>query len=200
MMTLWSSRTILGVLVGVGLWPTLVLTALGADDAAAHVDPLSFDPDLAWFTLVVFAVLLLVLTKFAWKPLLAGLDERERTMARMMDEAQRNQAQAEEKLQAYEQRLAEAAAAAHEMMLQARRDATAAGEQLLEEARVQAQRERQQALTAIETAKQAAVEQIAEQSTQLAFTLARKMIHRELNPHDHATLVRESLEQFPSKN
>ncbi|MCU0960768.1 MAG: F0F1 ATP synthase subunit B [Pirellulaceae bacterium] len=200
MKTQWNRRTVVGALVGVGLWPSLLMTALGADDAAAHVDPLSFDPDLAWFTLVVFIVLLLVLTKFAWKPLLAGLDERERTMARMIDEAQRNHALAEEKLQAYEQRLAEAAAAAHEMMLQARREATAAGDQLLEEARAQAQRERQQALTAIETAKQAAVEQIAEQSTQLAFTLARKVIHREINPHDHAVLIRESLEQFPSKN
>ncbi len=196
---LWSRPAVVGVLAGVGLWPSLVATALGADEAAA-VNPLKLDPDLAWFTLVVFGVLLLVLTRFAWKPLLAGLDARERSMARMIDEAQRNQALAAEKLRAYERQLAEAATAAHDMMRQARRDATAAGDQLLESARRQAQRERQQALAEIDTAKRVAVEQIAERSTQLAFTLARKVIHRELNPHDHAALIREALEQFPSEN
>lgn len=189
----------LRVLIGVSVWPFLWATALGADESEA-VNPLITDPDLAVYTLVVFVVLLLLLTKFAWKPLLAGLDARERTMARMMDEARRNQAAAAEKLQAYEQRLAEAASAAQDLLQQARRDASAAGDRLLEAARAQAQRERQQALAEIDTARQAAVEQIAERSTQLAFSLARKMIHRELNPEDHAALIREALEQFPSKN
>ncbi len=95
---------------------------------------------------------------------------------------------------------AEATAAAQDLLRQARQDAAAAGAQLLDAARAQTQRERQQALAEIDTAKQVAVEQIVEQSTQLAFTLARKMILRELNPHDHAALIREALEQFPSTN
>ena len=55
-------------------------------------------------------------------------------------------------------------------------------------------------LTDIATAKNAAVQEIAEQSADLAFTLARKLIQKELNPDDHAALIRESLDQFPSEN
>jgi F-type H+-transporting ATPase subunit b len=172
--------------------------AAGASNSS--VNPLSIDPDLAWFTLVVFVLLLMVLTKFAWKPLMKGLEQREQTIANMIDEAKRNNEDAAAKLRAYEQKLAEAATEAHEVMLQARRDAVAAGEKLLEDARAGADRERQRALTDIEAAKNAAVQHIADQSANLAFSLARKLIHKELRPEDHAALIRESLEQFPSEN
>jgi len=56
------------------------------------------------------------------------------------------------------------------------------------------------ALADIEAAKNTAVQQIADQSTKLAFALARKLIHKELRPEDHTALIRESLEQFPSEN
>ena len=186
-----------------GTWQAAVVSAVAAEVAGAEsnaTNPLTFDPDLAWFTLIVFVVLLLVLTKFAWKPLLAGLERREQTIANMIEEAKRNHDAAAQKLQAYEQKLAAATAEVQNVMAQARRDATAAGEQLISEAREEAHRERQRALAEIEAAKNAAVQQIANQSANLAFTLARKLIHKELKPEDHTALIRESLEQFPSEN
>ncbi|MHB0955304.1 MAG: F0F1 ATP synthase subunit B [Pirellulaceae bacterium] len=186
-----------------GAWHTgmvAVMAAEAGDAQSQGVNPLTIDPDLAWFTLVVFVVLLLVLTKFAWKPLMAGLEQRERTIANMIDEAKRSHDEAGLKLQAYEQKLAAAAAEAHEVLVQARRDAAAAGDKMLESARAEANRERLRALADIEVAKNSAVQQIADQSTQLAFSLARKLIHKELRPEDHTALIRESLEQFPSEN
>lgn len=186
-----------------GTWHLSALLAWASEAAGApdaQVNPLTVDPDLAWFTLVVFVLLLAVLTKFAWKPLMKGLEQREHTIANMIDEAKRNNEEAAAKLQAYEQKLAEAAAQAHEVILQARRDAVAAGEKLVEVARAGADRERQRALADIEAAKNAAVQQIADQSATLAFSLARKLIHKELKPEDHSALIRETLEQFPSEN
>ena len=48
---------------------------------AANTNPLSFDPDLALWTLGVFVLLLLILKKFAWGPIVAGLDKREHKIA-----------------------------------------------------------------------------------------------------------------------
>jgi F-type H+-transporting ATPase subunit b len=184
------------------VWQAGLVSAWATEGGANPnaVNPLTFDPDLAWFTLIVFVGLLLVLTKFAWKPLLAGLERREQTIANMIDEAKRNQDAAQQRLEAYEQKLAAAAAEAHTILTQARRDAMAAGEQLVGQAREEANRERQRALDDIDAAKNAAVRQIADQSASLAFTLARKLIHKELKPEDHTALIRESLEQFPSEN
>jgi len=191
------------VLLVLATWQAGLASALSAEGGGAGsnaTNPLTIDPDLAWFTLIVFVLLLLVLSKFAWKPLLAGLARREQTIANLIDEAKRNQEEAQQRLAAYEQKLAAAAAEAHGVVAQARREATAAGEQMLERAREEANRERQRALTDIEAAKNAAVAQIADQSANLAFTLARKLIQKELRPEDHTALIRESLEQFPSEN
>ncbi len=147
-----SSATVL-----LGAWQAGIVAAVAAEAGGGapsnSINPLTFDPDLAWFTFIVFVVLLLVLTKFAWKPLLAGLEQRERTIAQMIDDAKRSHDEAAQKLQAYEQKLTEAASEAHEVLVQARRDAAAAGEKMLEAARADANRERLRALADIEAAK-----------------------------------------------
>jgi F-type H+-transporting ATPase subunit b len=180
-------------------WQVGLLSALASEGATAE-NPLSWDPDLAIFTGIIFLCLLAVLTLFAWKPLMAGLDQREQSIADMIQKAELGSEEAARKLQQYEQKLEEAAVEAQEVAAQARRNAAAASEKMLEEARADADRERQRALSDIETAKDAAVKEIADQSANLAFTLARKLIHKELSPEDHAALIRESLEQFPSEN
>jgi F-type H+-transporting ATPase subunit b len=179
-------------------WPVAAAAAESAQGSS--VNPLSVDPDLAIFTMVVFLVLLLVLSKLAWKPLIAGLDQRERSIADMIRDAERNQQESAERLREYERKLQAAAVEAQEIVTRARRDAEVVGQQLLAEAREDARRERLRALADIDTAKNAAVREIARQSADLAFTLARKLIRKELKPEDHALLVRESLRQFPSEN
>ncbi len=177
-----------------------VLTAAAAEGGANATNPLTVDPDLAIFTLVIFLLLLVVLYLLAWKPLMAGLDQRERSIANLIDDAKRGSDEAAQKLAQYQQQLASAAVEAQGIVEQARRDAHQAGERLIAEARGEADRQRQRALADIEAAKNAAVQQIADQSAHMAFTLARKLIQKELNPADHAALIRESLEQFPSEN
>ena len=195
-------NAVLMVIVLLGTWQAGLLPLLAADveESNRAVNPLTVDPDLAIFTAVVFLLLLAFLTKFAWRPLMAGLDERERSIAQMIEEAKRGSEQAAEKLRQYEEKLQAASAETQEILVQARRDAHAAGDKMLADARAEADRERQRALGDIESAKNAAVKEIASQSADLAFTLARKMIHRDLKPEDHAALIRESLEQFPSEN
>ncbi len=180
-------------------WQAGMLPALGAGNSSSG-NPLTGDPDLAIFTFIVFVLLLAVLYAMAWKPLMAGLDQREKSIADMIDSAKSSSDEAAKKLEQYEQRLSAAAVEAQEIVDQARRDAETAGEKLITEARAGAERERQRALTDITAAKNAAVQEIADQSAGLAFSLARKLIQKELNPEDHAALIRESLQQFPSEN
>ncbi len=167
---------------------------------SASTNPLTADPDLAIFTAVVFLLLLAFLSKFAWRPLMDGLDKREKSIRDMIEDAERSNAAAAERMSEYEQKLRSAAEEAQEIVAEARRDAKVTGEKLVEEAREVAERERQRALSDIESAKHAAVKEIAGQGADLAFTLAGKLIHRELRPDDHATLIRESLDKFPSEN
>jgi F0F1-type ATP synthase membrane subunit b/b' len=54
--------------------------------------------------------------------------------------------------------------------------------------------------TEIESAKQAAMSELSQKSTDIAFGLARKVIGRELKSSDHEQLVRDALSRLPSSS
>ena len=74
--------------------------------ASGEANPLEFKSDLAIWTGVVFAVLLAVLWKFAWKPIAEGLDKREKQIADQIAEAERHNQDARQLLADYQQKLA----------------------------------------------------------------------------------------------
>ncbi|HEX4144023.1 MAG TPA: F0F1 ATP synthase subunit B [Pirellulales bacterium] len=166
-------------------------------------DPLSVDPDLALWTLVVFVVLLAVLWKFAWGPILAGLEKREHAIAHEIADAKHQHEEANALVAKYEARLAAAGDEVRALLDEGRRDAESAKQTILAEAKSAAEAERIRALREIESATDGALRSLAERSAQLAVELAGKIVRRNLTPADHARLVDEAVEKFtvnPSKN
>lgn len=179
--------------------------AEGGDLSHANASPdqgsiVEIKADTAIYSFIVFLLLMVVVTKFAWRPIMEGLDKRESSIAAMIDEAKQSAEKAQASLKEYEARLAAATAETRDMLAQARQDAEAAKERIIAEAQSAAQREREKSLVEIRAAKEAAVREIAHQSVDTAFALARKIVHKELRPADHSALIQESLAQFPSKN
>ncbi|MFO0869375.1 MAG: F0F1 ATP synthase subunit B [Pirellulales bacterium] len=156
--------------------------------------------DLAIYTFVVFLLLLGVLLKFGWKPIMAGLDKREQGIRDLIAQTERNSAEAAAALRQHQSQLAAAADEARELLSQARREAEKAREEILAEARTAAQRERDRALEDIAAAKNLALREIAQKSVNTAVGLAGRILQREVSTADHAALIQEALEQFPSRN
>lgn len=171
-----------------------VLLAKAGDDA--KVDPFKGDLDLMIFSILIFLGLLFLLTKFAWKPLLQALDQREKSIAENIEAAQRANAEAQETLKAYEQKLAAVAEQADAIVAEARKDAMAAKERIVAEANAAAQAQRDRALAEIKAAKDAAVRELAEKSAETAVGLAGSIIGRSLNKDDHRQLIEESINGF----
>ena len=113
---------------------TVVGFLASEEHAAGSPNPLEFSADLALFTLVVFLGLLVILGRFAWKPLIAGLDAREKNIAQQIESAQQANEKAAATLRQYEQRLAAAADEANKILAQARQEAVAAKDRILAEA------------------------------------------------------------------
>lgn len=166
----------------------------------ASTDPLSVDPDLAIWTFVVFVVLLAVLRKFAWGPLLKALEGREHHIADNIAQAERNHAEAKQLLAQYEQRLAQATNEVREMLEEARRDAEKAKQAILAEAKSGAEAERTRALRDIESATDSAMETLAQRSAQLAVDLAGKILQSKLTPAEHSRLIEEAMAKFPASS
>lgn len=178
--------------------------AHAAPTAAAAPDPLTVDPDLMIWTFVVFVVLMIVLSKFAWGPISEALEAREHAIEENIAAAQRANDEAKTLLADYERRLAQAHEEVRGILEEARRDAEHTKQSILTEARAEAQTERDRALRDIDLATDRAIKELAEQSANMAVGLAGRILRSQLGPQDQAQLVRDALTEFaaskPSAN
>ncbi|HEY2840802.1 MAG TPA: F0F1 ATP synthase subunit B [Pirellulales bacterium] len=174
----------------------------GGHDSAAHGDPspLAFNPSLAIWTLVVFALLLAVLWKFAWGPISQALDLREQKIADNIAAAEQCNLDAKRMLADYEAKLAGAREEVRAILEEARRDAEQAGQDLIAKARADAATEIERGKHEIETATSQALKELAETSANLAVDLAGRIVGAKLNAEDHANLITGALSNFPKGN
>lgn len=168
--------------------------------AAAEPNPLTFDPDLAIFTGIVFVVLLGVLGKFAWPVIIEALEVRERRIEEHIAAAEQKHRESQDLLAQHEQRLAQTAEEIRALMEEARRDAEATRNQILAEAKTAAQAEHDRAVREIRNATDGALKTLAETSAAQALDLAGKIVQQKLEPSDHDRLIREALGKFPNLN
>jgi F-type H+-transporting ATPase subunit b len=152
----------------------------------------------------VFFVLLVVLAKFAWRPIVEALDKREHHIAENIAAAQRAQDDAKKMLADYERKLSGAADEVRAMLEEARRDAEGTKQQIVAEAKSAAHAEHERAMREIRTATDAAVEELSQRSADLAVALAGKIVSTKLTGEERSRLVQESLSRFaaaaPSRN
>jgi len=167
------------------------------DLTAGPPQPLSVDPDLAIWTWAVFLLLLLVLAKFAWKPIVAALDERENNIAKNIEDAARQNEDARQLLAEYDRRLAAAQDQVRAILDDARRSAEQSQQEILAKGRAEAEAEMNRAKREIETATSVALKELAERSTDLAIELAGKIVRKELSAKDHAQMIQEAVGRFP---
>ncbi len=168
--------------------------------APVNTSPVELDPDLAVYTLVVFVILFVILSKFAWKPIAEALDRRERLIAEQIAAAERSQQEARRMLTEYEQKLAVAQDEVRGILDEARRDAVTTGQEIVAKAASEAEAEKNRALRDIDTAKVQAVKELSEQSARLAVMLAGKIVSSELDQNRHSQLISDALARFPAGN
>ncbi len=147
--------------------------------------------------LVIFGLLLAILGRYAWKPLLAQLHRREASIAEALRRSQEREQEAQELLKFYRARMAAAESDAGEVIARGRKEAAEAREQVLTAAREETARMTAQAKEEINRTKEAAVRELYSTAADVAVDLAERVIGKSLKDQDHARLVDESLEQLP---
>jgi F-type H+-transporting ATPase subunit b len=152
--------------------------------------------DLAIWTLVVFLVLLWVLGRYAWKPMLQGLEQRESTIRNELEQAQHERQEAQALNERWKAEMAKAQDQVRALLDEARRNAQHAAEDLLNKAKADAQAERERGRREIALATDQALQQIAAQTANLATLVSSKALRREMTPDDHRRLVDEALAEL----
>lgn len=148
----------------------------------------------------IFIGLVLLLRKFAWKPILESINERETSISNALSEAE----QARKEMAAIKddnQRVLKEARAEREALL---KEARQTGAQLVDQAKEDAKQEAQkimaQAQDAIKSEKQAAINDLKAQVASISVEIAEKMVHNELENKDkQLALVDKLLENVSLK-
>jgi F-type H+-transporting ATPase subunit b len=155
--------------------------------------PAWFQTDLAVWSFAVFLGLFGLLTKFAWKPIMEGLEKREQGIADTIAATQAANEDARRMLASYERRLAEATDEVRGMLEEARRDADATRQTIVAEARKAAEEEKARARHEIGLARDEAIAAIADRAGDLAVEVAGKFLREKLGRDDQARLIRDSV-------
>jgi F-type H+-transporting ATPase subunit b len=176
----------------------LLPAVAGASGEAAEHAPNLFAGDLgnAIWTLVIFGVLVLVLGKFAWGPILRTLQKREQFIRDSLEQARQDREEAAATLEEYTEKLQRCGEEAKALLSQGRREAEAARKQMLVEARQEANGVIDRAREEINLARDQAVKDLYDQAASLATKAAGMIVKRELRPEDHWDLIQESLGQL----
>ena len=173
--------------------------AWAADAEGGKTNLLAVDPWTVIVALVTFGLVLLVLAKYAWGPLLAGMKSREEKIQSALDEAQAANEQARALIGEYENKLAEAKDEAAAIAEEARRDALDIKNQIESEARASAEASVERAKIEIQRLSEGAWDTIVKDAAGIATQAAGKIIGRELTPEGHAELVHEVVAEFGRK-
>lgn len=171
------------------------LPALAGEAGAAKPGLMDVDPASAIVAIAVFVVLLVVLGKFAWGPILKGLKEREETIRKAVDDAKAASDRAQAVVQEYEARMAHAAEEAKAILEEAKRDAQALKAQIEASARSEAEAAKQRAVKEIDQARLAAWDTLVRDAAQLATEAASRIVHKSLDAAGHERLVADVVGQ-----
>ena len=154
------------------------------------------DPGLFIWTIIVFLVLLALLSKFAWKPLLQALDVRQQTIREALDDAQKAKLELERLNQESAAIVRQARVEAEQIIAMSRTDAERLREELRQKARTEADGIVKNAERSIQLEAARALQQIRHEAADLGVAIASKLIQRNLTKEDNEKLIEDALKQL----
>ena len=140
-----------------------------------------------------FVILLIVLHRFLYKPLLAKMEERSGAIKKSLDEAQAARAEAARQQEENAGRLRAAYAEAAAIREQALKEAGEEQRRPVEAARGESQRMIESAKAQLEADVRRAREELRREVSDLAVAVAEKLIRKSLRDEDHRRILDEAI-------
>ena len=151
------------------------------------------------WTIVIFFALLLVLRKFAWKPIATQLDTREKSIRESLEKAEQARVEVAGALQKQKEILDQARAQATAMADQARSTAEKTREEIVTQARNEAKAVMERGIRELKLQQESAAAELRRQTVDLALAAAERVVRRTLSDADHRRLAEEAVKEAGSK-
>ena len=157
---------------------------------------LKVDPGLLLWTIITFIVLLLILWKAAWKPIVEALDARSEKIRGDIEAAEKSRLEAEKLFEEHRQMMDKAKDEAQQVIADGKNDAEKLKNSIVEKANQEAKDMVERARKEITLAKDKALSDIQSEVVTLSTEIASKVIAKNLKPDDQKALVEEALEKL----
>jgi len=156
---------------------------------------ISFNGGDILFQLVMFIILMALITKFAWGPLMGIMKQREEHIANEIGAAEQSRTEAKKLLEEQRDLLKEARNEAQSLIESAKKQGDVQREEIIVAARAESERLKDSAKLEIEQQKEKAVAAIREQVASLSVLIASKVIEKELSAEDQEKLINEYIQE-----
>ena len=156
------------------------------------------DPGLFFWTIAVFLILLFLLRKFAWGPLLAALEERQAGIRKSLDDADKAKRELAEVQTKASALIGKARMEADAILSEARADGVRIRQELRDLAQKEAEAITRNAQQQIQLERDRAVTELRQEAVDLSVLIASKLVRRNLTREDNAALIEDALQQVDS--
>jgi len=140
-----------------------------------------------------FLLLLVILVKLLYRPLLSKMDERSQAIRRSLEEAQAARAEAQREREEHAAKLEAAHAEAQAIRATALREAAEEQRRLVEGARAEAARLVEAARNEMAQDVRRARQELRQEVAELAITAAERLIRKSLRDEDHRRIVQDAI-------
>lgn len=157
---------------------------------------LRVDPGLMLWTIITFIVLLLILWKAAWRPIVDALDARAEKIRFEIDNAERTRQEADKLLTQHKVMMDNARNEASQIITKGREEAEKIKNEIVEKAATESRTIADRAKKEIDLAKDKALADIKNEVVLLSTEIASKIINKNIKPDDQKALVEEALNKM----
>ena len=164
-------------------------------DPSAPNPLVQLDPGLFIWTIITFLVLFFVLAKFAWKPLLKMLQDREDMIRSSLDDAEKAKVELERLSEESEAIMAKARSEAQSILAEGKTAAEKVKDEIIAKSKEQANKIREDAGNQIQVEKEKAIAEIKGEVVNLTLSVAEKLIQKNLSDADNKSLIEASLKK-----
>ena len=153
-------------------------------------------PGLYIWTIITFLLLFYVLAKFAWKPLLKMLEERENLIKSSLDDAEKARQELEKINSESEVIISQARSEAQSILSDGKAAAEKIKDDTIAKAKDEASKIREDAKHQIQVEKDKAITDIKKEVVDLSISVAEKLINKNISEQDNSSLIEESLKKI----
>lgn len=175
----------------------LLIILFSPDGGHENPSLLSVNPGLIIWTIIIFILLLLLLRKIAWKPLINALENRENLIKNSLENVEKQRLERERLEQESKKIIEEANMQAKKIIIESKEYAEKVKQEIIDKANQESQKIIRKAKEEIQLQREAMLEKLKQDIITISIKAAEKIIENNLNEKRHSKLIEDFISKLP---